>query len=657
MRSDSKKVGSDQNGGVSRRRWLRGVGAAGIASLAGCNSGGRGDPDDGTSPNDGRDGSGGGDGNGGDGGNGGGEPLEPVIDNVMGTSAIPADVQWNPWSGQTWSGNLAGYALEFGGLLNAKGDLVLSGYDDWSYDADSNALTITLNENLKNWNGDRWTAADMMAYWGVLHHQAPGSSQWKDLEVVDESTARFHYKEKQNEDLLKNVAIHGAVIGWNEDIWTPWVEKYKDAPDQKARDGVTKELTEYTISHQEFKDKGLGTSAYKLDTVTDKEVTLQRWDGHRLADDIDIQTIRRPYASSSARADELVTNDRVDFDNVPLDQRYDGQVPDYVQNLTTWQGKWMIKMLINWRNRDYLQDVNVRRAMASVIDTETVARSVGSGNPIQVHSGMDLGFTEKYAGDQLEKFIDYGSGAKYDLADSYLEKAGFSRQNGTVVDENGDKLEKLRFIAGTSETWFLPAQVASKQLSEYGFNVEFNTVERGTKLDIVQEKMGDWDLSTESHYAGSTYHPISYFNWGSFWGWRLGKGGFGPAAGSEEQVREWIEDGEEYSPYSGKPFQPEVPVEVGAEDLSGETKRVNVYELYKEAHTPVSQERTNEIIQDLSWAWNYHVPDIDLYNSQQGCWADTKNFSWPDDEEVLQIVNGGGLGYCVRHGMTKYNYK
>lgn len=661
MASDGNPTTNGDGINFSRRTWLQGLGSAGIAGIAGCSGSGRDETptEGGTDAGDGDGSDGGtdaGDG-GGDGGDGKGEPMERVIDEVMGTSTIPSDIQWNPWSGQTWSGNLAGFAVEFGGVLSAKGELILSGFDDWNYDGEANALTIKLNENLKNWNGDRWTAEDMMAYWGVVHHAAPDSSQWEKLEVVDKSTARFHYKEQQNQDLLKNVAIHGSIIGWNKSIWNPWVQKYKDASNQEERDQVSKELTEYTISHEEFKSKGLGTSPYKLDSITEQEVTFERWDDHRLSDEIEIETIRRPYAANKARQDELVTNDQVDYENSPLAQRFDGQVPDYVENLTTWQGKWMIKMLINWRNREYLQDVNVRRAMAAVIDTESVAESAGSGNPIEIHSGMDLGFTEKYTGDQMSDYIEYGSKANYDLADSYLEKSGYTRENGTVVDENGNELDKLRFVAGTADLWFLPAQVASKQLNQYGFNVEFNSVERGTKLDIIRESMGDWDLSTESHYAGGTHHPISYFNWGSFWGWRVAKGGFGAATGSEEQVRQWLADGKEVSPYNGKPLRPEVPTEIGATDLSGETKRVNIYELYKEAHTPISQERTNEIIRDLSWAWNYHVPDIDLYNSLQGCWADTKNFSWPDDEKILQIVNGGGPGYCVQHGLTKYNRK
>lgn len=643
----------NHNQGYTRRRWLRGLGAAaGLSAVAGCEGRnstgtptgtGTGDTSDGTTP--------------GDGATENKEPLEPVLDTIVGSDTPPQNLQWNVFSNSKLSNNTVGRIMEFGALLNAKGELIPVAFEDWEYDDSDNAVTIHLNKNVKNWNGDRWTAEDMLAYWGVVHHQAPDSSQWKKLEAVDKSTFRFYYKEPQNFDLLKNRDIAGSIMGWNKEIWQPWVDKFKNAADQEERDQLTKELTQYTISTEEMIDKGLGTGAFKLDDVTETEILLKKWDGHRLADKVDIEEWRLPHAASKARSDELISNDNIDFNGSPLNQRFEGQVPEYIKNLSTWQGKWMVKMLINSTNREFLQDVNFRRAMAAVIDTEGIVERQGTGFSIEVNTGMDLKLSEKYVGDQMGDYIDYGVNSNPDLAEQYLEKAGYSRQDGVVVDENGEQLPPMRFVAGTAETWFLPAQVAQAQLKEFGFNVEFNSVERGTKLTMVNESMGDWDLSTESHYAGGTQHPISYFAWGSFWGWRLAAGNWTPSPGSKDNVRRWLEEGKEYSPFNGKPLTPEIPVEIGAEDLSGETKEVNIYELNQEMRTPVSEERTYEIVRDLSWAWNFHMPDIDLINSQQGCWGDTKNFDWPEDEKYLQIVNSGGPQYTVKNGLTGYNYK
>lgn len=642
----------------SRRTWLRGVGAAiGTSAIAGCQSRNE-NPGTSTGPTSGT-GTAGTSGTGETTGttNANKEPMEPVLDRIVGADTPPQNLQWNVFSNSKLSNNTVGLLMEYGALLNAKGKLIPIAFDDWNYSESDDSLTISINENVKNWNGDQWTAEDMLAYWGVVHHQAPESSQWRKLEAVDKTTFKFYYKEPQNFDLLKNSAIAGSIMGYTKEVWKPWVDRFKDASSQDKRDKITKELTEFTISTDEFINKGLGTSAYKLDSVNETEILLKKWDGHRLADKIEIEEWRLPHAASTARADELISNNEVDMDGAPLNSRFKNQVPDYVKNLSTWEGKWMVKMLINSTNREFLQDVNFRRAMAAVIDTEGIVAREGNGFPIEVHTGMDFKLSEEYVGDQMQNYIDYGAKSKPKLAEQYLEKAGYARENGTVVDENGDELPPMRFTAGTAETWFLPAQVAQAQLKEFGFNVEFNTVERGTKLKLVNESMGDWDLSTESHYAGGTQHPISYFAWGSFWGWRLAAGNWTPSPGSEENVKRWLSEGKEYSPFNGKPMTPEIPTEIGAEDLSGQTKEVNIYELNKEMQTPVSEERTYEIVRDLSWAWNYHVPDIDLINSQQGCWADTKNFDWPDDEKVLQVVNGGGPQYCVKNGLTGYNYK
>lgn len=309
-------------------------------------------------------------------------------------------------------------------------------------------------------------------------------------------------------------------------------------------------------------------------------------------------------------------------------------------------------------NKEYLQDVNVRRAMAAVINSENIVTNVGDGYPITVHSGMDLDFSKRYVGeDTLKKYIDYGTTAKYDLADTFLQRSGYTRENGTVVDENGKSLQKLRFLVGNGSQWSVPAQTAARQLEEYGFPVRIATIERATKLDRIseEEKMDSWDLTTESHYAANTYHPLSYFDYGTFWGWRLGPAGFGAKPGLNAQIKQWLSQGKEFSPYNGKPLTPEIPIQIGQKNLDGKTKELNNFNLINEMFTPVSQKRTDEIISDLSWAWNFHLPDIDLLTTRQGIWGDTKHFDWPDKKAPLTAVNSSGVYYATKRGLVGYS--
>ncbi|WP_170864837.1 ABC transporter substrate-binding protein [Halogranum amylolyticum] len=566
---------------------------------------------------------------------------------------IPTDVQWNPWSGQDYSGMITGFAIEYGGLLDASGNITPIAFKEWSYDEDRHFLEVTLRDDLKNWNGNKFTSEDLLAYYSVSHWLNPESSRWKNLTAPDKSTLQYHYKEPQNPQIAATYDVHGTVVGYSKELWEPWMNKLRNAADQSERDKIAEELKNFTVSHQKMMDKGWGTSAFKLKSVGEQNIEYEVWDGHRLADEIEVRTLRLPFAATNSREDELITNDKVDFGSAPLSGRLKGAKPDHIQNLTTWEAKWLIKMLINWKNREYLQDANVRRAMACVIDSENIVSNVGQGYSIKIHSGMDTNFTKQYAGEQANEYLDYGTKKNYEKADEFLEMSGYSRENGTVLDPDGNELETLRFVTGTGNQWFVAGRAASSQLKEYGFPVEFTSVERSTKLDIIENKMGDWDLTTESHYAAGTNHPISYFNWGSFWGWRLTKATFSPDANARSNIKKWLENGEESSPYNGKPLTPEIPTQVGAKALDGETKTINIYDLFEESFTPISEERTKEIISDLSWAWNFHLPDIDLYTTRQGVWGDTKNFEWPS-EEKLQLVNGSGTRNAVKQGLVKF---
>jgi peptide/nickel transport system substrate-binding protein len=633
MTTTNRYNGAGSRTGVSRRTWLHAIGAVGASALAGCSSNSTGNGSDST------------------------PKKEMALNETMGTDTIPTDIDWNPYAGTVYSPNTAGYTFEYSGLLVSKtGEVDLLGYDSWNYDTKDNSLSITLADGLKYWNGDPYTADDRLARDLVRHYLSP--ELWKDIEKVDKRTVKYYYEKPQNPDLLAVEEIHGTLLGLGADVWNPWIDRLENASSQAERDQIQKDLVEnFSISNTEFMERGLGTSPYKMTNVSTQGITFKKWDDHRLADQIEVETFRRPYAANQAREDELITNNKVDLGRFPLSGRYKGVIPEYLQNLVTWRAKWLIKMLINWRNRKYLQDANVRRAMAAVISTKDIVTNVGDGYPIKVHSGMDLDYSRRYIGeDTLSNYIDYGTKSKPDLADSFLQKSGYSRQNGSVVDKNGKPLSTLRFLVGSGSQWKVPAETAARQLEEYGFPIKIVSIGREIKLDriVENENMDSWDLTTESHYAAGRYHPLAYFDYGTFWGWRLGPADFGAKPGLDSKVKRWLSQGKEYSPYNGKPLTPKIPTQVGIQDLSGKTTELNNFDLIKEMYTPVSEKRTKEIIRNLSWAWNFHLPDIDLITTRQGLWADTKHFDWPDDKAPLTAVNSSGVYYATKQGLVGY---
>ncbi|WP_330633433.1 ABC transporter substrate-binding protein [Halocatena halophila] len=627
MGTDTSSDGSSPDLTVSRRKFLTALGVGGTVGLAGCSmvdtpfgAGGR-----------------------------------AGLDEAMSISIPPTDINWNPFATEGFSENLANWVFEWGAVLfheNAR--LEPWAYADWEYDSASNVLAVTFREDLAQWTGDAYTARDRYTYQELVRLQSPESSQFERIELRDPTTIAYHFKDPTNPDIFTNYEFVRPLYQ-GRTRWQPWLERYQDATTDTERDAITKELTELSISNEEFMDAATGTGAYRLTEVSDVSATLQRWDGHRNADSIGIDTLRVQFAPSQARFGQLLTQDRADIGRGIFPVEYRGAAPTHLETLSEHPTLNNVKLLINWNNRPALRDVNVRRAMAATINTEPIAAAAGNGEPIPVHSGMDPSFNQTYLGPQRQQYIDYKPrAADHELAERFLERSGYSRQHGTVVRPDGNELQPLRFVTDTDDQWFIAGKFVAAQLEQFGFPVEFRTVDRSTKLDIIYEhqRMDEWDLSTESHYAGSTLHPFSYFDYRTFWGWRLGPATFTADATLNATIEEWLDGGETHSPYNGKPLRPEIPTTVGRLDRDGSTTTINIYELINEIRSPVSEERATDIVRQLSWAWNFLLPDIDTYVVLGGMWGDTNQYDWPQQSWQFTGANNASVYYTVKHGLV-----
>lgn len=168
--------------------------------------------------------------------------------------------------------------------------------------------------------------------------------------------------------------------------------------------------------------------------------------------------------------------------------------------------------------------------------------------------------------------------------------------------------------------------------------------------------MAEREITMQRHYAGGTQHPISYFDYSTTFGNRLGPAGTAPEAGLDATIERWLDEGEERSPYNGKELTPEIPTEVGAEDLSGETEELNLYEIVNQVYQSADPERDREQIKKLSWMWNFHMPNIDVLQRVSGAWANTQDYDWPADDPRLETNNGvyplikkGEVSYSDQH--------
>lgn len=611
--------GNNTNRSISRRQWLGTLGLTG-AALAGCL--GDEEPVDHGS---------------------GGDDANRL--NYMRGGTHFADLQWNQF-GDQHNSSVKHFVDTVSALTReSDGEIDGFGYTDWSYDPDSRVLSVTLRDDITFWNGDQYTAEDLWTFEEVFRMQNPEASAFEAIEVVDDHTLEYTTKDPLNPEILYRTEVTGTWLEFGADVWEEWRQRYEDASGQSARDEVTEELIGWEISTERLVDEGLGTGAYVIEDVTDEYMDFVAHEDHPAHAGNDdrwnpnIENIRMWYADEIGRMEQFVTSERVDFagHGVGSWESFRGQLPDYWEQVLYSPRINAYKMLINWRNREYLQDVNVRRAMAAALDYENIAINTEQFQ-VESHSGMSQGMNRQYWGEDVPSdLIDYGVKADTDLAEEYLARSDYERDDGQVYGPGGEELDELRFVVGGS-IWGEVAQTAAHQLSEFGFPVDIRPADRSTKLDIIQEDMGAWDLSTETHYAGGTHHPHEYFRPNSFWSWRLGPAGFGPEPEFNDRVSGWLADGETHSPFNGKPMVFDIPADVGSEELDGETKEINVYELFNEIQTPVDEERDREIIRDLSWAWNYMLPDIDCTFAVADTFGNTRKMDFGGNDELAAYV-------------------
>ncbi|MCU4743305.1 ABC transporter substrate-binding protein [Natronoglomus mannanivorans] len=614
------------------------MGVGGAAALAGCVGG-----DDGNGDGNGN----GGNGNGGNGngGNGGGDPEDQRLNYMRGGTHFP-DLQWN-WFGDNHNSSIKHYVDTIGGFTrSADNEQVPYGFEGWEYDGDSQVLTINLRDDVEFWNGDLYTAEDLWTFQEMLRLQNPSGSRFESIEIVDDTTLEFTTQDALNAQILYRVEPPYIWLEHGADVWQEWLEQYQDASDEDARTAVTEELREWEISTDRLVDEGLGTGAYIPVDVTDEYMDFEVHDNHWVFQgnderfDPNIESVRMWYSDETGRSEQFVANERVDFvsSGVSSWEAFEDQLPDYWDRVVHSASTTIYKIIINWRNREYLQDVNFRRAMAAALDYENQAINTEQFQ-LETQTGMAPNFNRSYWGEEIPSdFIDYDVNSNLDLADEYLGRSGYTREDGSIYDEDGEELEEMRFFVGGS-TWGDVAQSSAQELQQYGFPIDIRPVDRSTKLDIVQNEMGEWDMSTESHYAAGTNHPSDYFRPNSFWGWRIGPAGFGPAAEFHDQVEGWLADGETHSPYNGKPMVFDIPAEVGSEEITGDTKEINIYELHDEIRSPLSNERDQEIIRDLSWAWNYMVPDIDVVLWKNESFGNTQKIDFGETDDLGSYVD------------------
>nr|WP_230503606.1 nickel ABC transporter substrate-binding protein [Sutcliffiella rhizosphaerae] len=160
--------------------------------------------------------------------------------------------------------------------------------------------------------------------------------------------------------------------------------------------------------------------------------------------------------------------------------------------------------------RESLQDVNVRRAIDSLIDRQKIVDTIllGYAEPAVGPFLPSLPFSPSYEQGETGK----------DVAISYLEKAGYSLNDG-MMQKDGKQLSFTLLTYSARADLPLIAQVFQSDAKQIGIDVSIRQID--TPEDYMASSR-DWDLATYSnltaprgdagYYLNATYHPTGALN-------------------------------------------------------------------------------------------------------------------------------------------------
>ncbi len=246
-------------------------------------------------------------------------------------------------------------------------------------------------------------------------------------------------------------------------------------------------------------DNVVGTGPYIAEKVSPTEINLKSydnyWSGKAKVDKVNVKSITDGDTLTMAlQSGEIDATQGLPYASLSLFQNH----TDYTISSADTSRLYM--MAYNYKT-EVLQDVNVRKAIASAIDKEGFTKTLLNGNGTPAVGAFPSNFT--FGNEKV-------TAPAYDLeaAKQLLTEAGYTDTNGDgYVDKNGQNLT-IRWLTYTSRQE-LPklAESAQATLKQIGIDVKVNATDN--YKDSL--KKGDFDIYASAFVAAPTGDSQYFF--------------------------------------------------------------------------------------------------------------------------------------------------
>jgi peptide/nickel transport system substrate-binding protein len=439
---------------------------------------------------------------------------------TLGQWAVPQDSQYNPWNGKNFAEPrrmLFDRLLSYNLAEQAYSAYVLS---EWSIEGTT--ATLTVREGQTWHNGDAVTATDVANQLKLDIYNGGSLGRFvapedkgmvsERITASDETTVEVSLAEPVTEAVFlayvqpKYLVAHDGTYGDH-------VAALDEAGSEDERSSALADLTGATTPEP------VGNGPFRFENADTQRTLLSKYDDHPDAGNIDYPEVEYLYMPSNQKRWNALINEQTDGSaTLFMPANKVRQLPDSVQ-VSLIPRHWGLGLVFNFAKAP-VDDVRVRKAIAHVVNRESVAKNSGAGTNSKLAVTYPSGLTGEFSG-QVEgtwlagvadEFETYGRGAaQTEKAAALLKDAGYQKQDGTWTKDGEPLRLPIKGPAGFSD-WVAGAQTVVSQLTDFG--IEAEAVMKDTSTYWGKDYTdGDFVVGLQGWASYNQSYPYFHFQW------------------------------------------------------------------------------------------------------------------------------------------------
>jgi peptide/nickel transport system substrate-binding protein len=528
---------------------------------------------------------------------GGGKPLDSTFTTNMWQN--PSTMQFNPYFTKDYSEWAESYLLEeYARYLPVSDEFRSILIKEWSFG--DQKMTVTMSEDYSWHGGSSVTAQDAVTdLWLRKGMNLPVGTYIDTIDTTGEYTFEIGLSTSVGKSVFLPLLFQLPLRGKHE-RFGEYAKQFREASSEDEQTAVQEKLIQTRM------EEPFGDGPWQVSSIETTSLIYEPFDDHPNADVLNFPTVEMQWTESNQERYQMFKSDNLDGGGAFTPESVLESYPDHLEEIRVpvFNGSGIA---FQHDHPDFGKR-NVRQAIAYVIDRAEVGESIYApvNTTVEDPNGIPPSLIDTWIPDVKDKLTPYKTNTE--KAAALLEEAGYTKEGGNWVNENGEPIEgTIAAPAGWAnqvQGW----EHASSLLTQFGLNVDTRPVEN-TAFFSKTLPNGDYTMA-QTFWGGGSPHP--YFSF---------QIPFGPSSNTRQN--------------SNIPLKTDVPMPIGDSDGSMQTIG---FEQKLKTLVQAEREQAAEIAGELAWAFNQMMPILPVVEKKQQMFLTNDHWAYPDTDEPITTV-------------------